>query len=72
LTIAQYTGTLSGTFNGFAQGALVDNGLYAIDYGQATPNTITLVAVPEPGAPVALLGGTAMLLGLRRRRAFSK
>ena len=35
----------------------------------AFTNDVALVAVPEPGAILPLLGGTAMLLGLRRRRA---
>jgi autotransporter-associated beta strand protein len=68
LAIAQYTGTLIGTFNGLAQGAFVDNGLYTIDYGTLNAHAITLVAVPEPGAWVSLLGGCGVLLGLRRRR----
>jgi fibronectin-binding autotransporter adhesin len=33
--------------------------------------TGTVAVVPEPGAVMALMGGTAMLLGLRRRRAWS-
>jgi autotransporter-associated beta strand protein len=71
LTIAQYTGSLNGTFAGLAQGASVDNGLYTINYGA---NSITLVPVPEPGALISLLGGTGMLLGLThsRRRKISK
>jgi hypothetical protein len=32
-------------------------------------NATLITAVPEPGAAMALLGGTAMLIGLRRRRS---
>jgi autotransporter-associated beta strand protein len=43
LIIAKCT-SLSGTFSNYAQGALVDNGLYTIDYGKVNPNAVTLVA----------------------------
>jgi len=69
LTIAQYTGSLSGTFSGLTQGASLDGGRYTIDYGTVNPNAITLIAtVPEPCALASLLGGFGMLVGLKRFR----
>ena len=69
LTIAQFTGSLSGTFSGLAEGTLVDGGRYTIDYGIANPHAITLLTVvPEPGTYASLLGGLGMLVGLRRNR----
>jgi len=65
-TIASY-GSLSGTFNGISDGAIVHG--YRIDYGSGTNGSVTLTAVPEPGA-LALLGfGIAghLLAGARRR-----
>ena len=64
-TIATYTGTLSGEFNntvGMPSG-------YTINYGDGSNDSITIIAVPEPGAAVSLLGGLGILLGLRRRRS---
>lgn len=68
--------TISGTFSGLAQGAVVGNYLgfnWEISYtGNSAGGTFTggndvvLMAVPEPRA--ALLGGLGMLLLLRRRR----
>lgn len=66
-TIANY-GSLSGTFNGLAEGAFVDAGMkYFINYGGGTNGSITLTAVPEPGT----LGFLGLAVGgffLRRHR----
>ena len=41
---------------------------YAFAYDNAGGVDLTIIAVPEPTVAVTLLGGVAMLLGLRRRR----
>ena len=41
---------------------------YAFAYDNAGGVDLTIIAVPEPNVAVTLLGGVAMLLGLRRRR----
>ena len=67
-TIASY-GSLSGTFDGWADGAVISN--YQISYGSGTAGVITLTAVPEPGT-LALLGtalGGLFWRRLRRLRA---
>lgn len=52
--IARYTGTLTGTFDGLADGAIV-GGQYAIGYGTGSNGVITLTAVPEPGVIFVLI-----------------
>jgi hypothetical protein len=43
---------------------------YQIDYNAGLgSNTVALHVVPEPNVLISLLGGTGLLLGLRRRRA---
>ncbi len=63
-TLATYTGTLTGTFN---NAALPNGG--TLNYGTGSNSSITLTVVPEPATALSLLGGMAMLLGIRRRRA---
>jgi hypothetical protein len=56
---------IAGEFAGLPDGALLTVGVnaYNIDY---TPNSVALIAVPEPGSFLALLGGVGVLSGLRR------
>jgi hypothetical protein len=75
------TGTTSGTLGGVPEGGSVFIDAqefqisYTSDFGGAgfvvggSGNDVALLAVPEPGAAVSLLGGLGLLLGLRRRRA---
>ena len=67
--------TLSGTFNGLADGAQFTDagGIWQINYndtvgtnGGSESNFVTITAIPEPEA--ALLGGLGLLGILRRRR----
>ena len=68
-TIANFTGGLTGTLAGLAEGAFIDG--YQISYGGGMTGSITLTAVPEPGT-LGLLG--LALAGfftrrIRKRRA---
>jgi autotransporter-associated beta strand protein len=72
--IAQY-GTISGTFGGLAEGAMVfgsNGGQYQINYAQGG-NSVTLSAVPEPStvASMVLLLAGALWYGRRRKQAAS-
>lgn len=57
VTLFGYTGSLSGSFAGIAQGDILNVGAYQfqIDYGSGSNSAISLTAVPEPS--------TALLLG---------
>jgi autotransporter-associated beta strand protein len=48
------------------------NFAYSFTTGGTNDAILHVQAVPEPGAIVSLIGGMGLLLGLRRRRAFSK
>lgn len=68
-TIANYGGTLTGTFSGLNEGDQVGN--YFISYGSGSSGAITLTAVPEPGT-LGLLGlamGGFFFRRHRKRRA---
>jgi len=69
-TLLNYTSSLSGIFNGLAQGDLISvgNNEYSIDYGTLHANQITLnwvAAIPEPSTWAMLLGGFGLLVVLR-------
>lgn len=63
-TLASY-GSLTGTFDGWSEGAVISN--YQINYGTRTAGTITLTAVPEPGTLVLLAGALGGLFWRRFR-----
>lgn len=71
LILAQYT-SLSGIFNGLADGSYLDigNNRFQINYGTLSgyANEITLEVVPEPTAFAALLGSLGLLYIARRRK----
>jgi autotransporter-associated beta strand protein len=79
-TLFAYEGTLSGTFNGLADGATFNDagGDWRIDYAVATPGQnysgqigqtyVNITAIPEPNV-AALLGALGTLILLRRRRS---
>ena len=71
-TIATYGTSLTGTFNGLAEGAFVDPGnLYFINYGSGPGGAITLTAVPEPATAglLGLVAGVSLIVRRKRRRA---
>jgi len=74
INLLSYTGTLTGTFNGYADGSSITVGsnTYTINYGTAVANEITLTfaAVPEPST-WALLGIGSALLAARFRKRLS-
>jgi fibronectin-binding autotransporter adhesin len=61
---------ISGVFGNLADGGFFNAGanVFQASYSGGDGNDLTLVAVPEPSAGVILLGGIAMMLGVRRRR----
>jgi autotransporter-associated beta strand protein len=83
ITLISYTGTaITSGFTNFANGGIYTYGSnqWLFNYNDTVKGSnfapdatgtsfITMTVVPEPGTAVALLGGTTMLLGLRRRRS---
>jgi hypothetical protein len=66
-TFITAAGGVTGTFAGLPDGSqlVVGSSTYTIDY---SPNSVGLVAVPEPSAVLALFAGVLPMLGLRRFR----
>jgi hypothetical protein len=73
-TLITYSGAWDGHLFSFAGNPVADDSTfifgantYRLDYNDGG-NSVSLTVVPEPGAAMTLIGGAAMLLGLRRRR----
>ena len=74
-TFINYSGTWNGGLFTYAGLPIADDvdyfqvgvNVFALDYNDGG-NSVSLVAVPEPSAAVALLGGFGLLVGLQRRR----
>ncbi len=73
-TVASYTGTLSGTLTGLANGSsiAIGNNTYQINYGSLSNSDITLTdvdAVPEPGTWALFLVGISLMGACQLRRS---
>jgi hypothetical protein len=68
--LVAYTGTLSGTFQNYANNSdiTVGNNTYVLNYGTGTNSDISLTSVPEPTTWLYSVVGLAALLGVQRRR----
>jgi hypothetical protein len=68
-----YSGNWDGNFFQYGGQLIADDSnltlganIYQLSYDSGS---VTLTVVPEPGTPIALIGGAMMLLGLHRRRS---
>ncbi|MEM7454364.1 MAG: PEP-CTERM sorting domain-containing protein [Planctomycetota bacterium] len=68
IVLVNVDGSVTGTFVGLAEGAVVAGTGYRITYAGGDGNDISLLAVPEPGSMIVLTVGLGVAAFRRRRR----